>query len=95
MTKEEFEAFFESQCIPADLPFDEIAKRWGTINNNLDTILPSKLYRFRKVKRDEKGKDYMIDSRSKAKLLPLALLHAFLISMTPSAILMRIEFGIL
>ena len=63
MTKEEFEAFFESQCIPADLPFDEIAKRWGTINNNLDTILPSKLYRFRKVKRDEKGKDYMIDSR--------------------------------
>ena len=62
MTKEEFEAFFESQCIPAGLPFDEIAKRWGTINNNLDTILPSKLYRFRKVKRDEKGKDYMIDS---------------------------------
>ena len=47
MTKEEFKAFFESQCIPADLPFDEIAKRWGTINNNLDTILPSKLYRFR------------------------------------------------
>ena len=43
MTKEEFKAFFESQCIPADLPFDEIAKRWGTINNNLDTILPSKL----------------------------------------------------
>ena len=62
MTKEEFEAFFESQCIPAGLPFDEIAKRWGTINNNLDTTLPSKLYRFRKVKRDEKGKDYMIDS---------------------------------
>lgn len=62
MTKEEFEAFFESQCVPAGLPFDEIAKRWGTINNNLDTILPSKLYRFRKVKRDEKGKDYMIDS---------------------------------
>ena len=50
MTKEEFKAFFESQCIPANLPFDEIAKRWGAINNNLDTILPSKLYRFRKVK---------------------------------------------
>ena len=62
MTKEEFEAFFESQCIPANLPFDEIAKRWGAINNNLDTILPSKLYRFRKVKRDEKGKDYVLDS---------------------------------
>ena len=90
MTKEEFKAYFESQCIPADLPFDEIAKRWGAINNNLDTILPSKLYRFRKVKRDEKGKDYMIDS-----LKSKTIAHAFLISMTPSAILMRIEFGIL
>lgn len=47
MTKEEFEAFFESQCIPAGLSFDEIAKRWSIINKNLDTILPSKLYRFR------------------------------------------------
>ena len=62
MTNEEFKAYFESQCIPADLPFDEIAKRWGTINNNLDTILPSKLYRFRKIKRDEEGKDYVLDS---------------------------------
>ena len=62
MTKEEFKAFFESQCIPAGLPFDEIAKRRSIINKNLDTILPSKLYRFRKVKRDEKGKDYMLDS---------------------------------
>lgn len=62
MTKEEFKAYFESQCIPADLPFDEIAKRWGAINNDLDTILPSKLYRFRKVKRNEKGKDYVLDS---------------------------------
>ena len=62
MTKEEFKTFFESQCIPADLPFDEIAKRWSTINNNLDTILPSKLYRFRKIKRDDKGNDYVLDS---------------------------------
>lgn len=62
MTIEKFETFFESQCIPADLPFDEIAKRWSVINNNLDTILPSKLFRFRKIKGDEKGKDYMLDS---------------------------------
>ena len=62
MTKEEFEAFFESQCIPAGLSFDEIAKRWSIINKNLDTILPSKLYRFRKIKRDEEGKDYVLDS---------------------------------
>ena len=62
MTKEEFEAFFESQCIPAGLSFDEIAKRWSIINKNLDTILPSKLYRFRKIKRNEEGKDYVLDS---------------------------------
>lgn len=62
MTKEEFKAFFESQCIPAGLPFDEIAKRWGVINNTLDAILPSKLYRFRKMKRDKEGKDYVLDS---------------------------------
>ena len=62
MTKEEFKAFFESQCIPAGLPFDEIAKRWSIINNNLDTLLPPKLYRFRKIKRDEDGKDYVLDS---------------------------------
>ena len=41
MTKEEFKAFFESQCIPANLPFNEIAKRWSIINSSLDTILPS------------------------------------------------------
>ena len=62
MTKEEFEAFFESQCIPAGLPFDEIAKRWSIINKNLDTILPSKLYRFRKIRRNKEGKDYGLDS---------------------------------
>lgn len=62
MTKEEFKAFFESQCIPASLPFDKIAKRWSAINNNLDTILPSKLFRFRKIKRNKDGKDYVLDS---------------------------------
>ena len=62
MARSEFRDFFESQNIPADYSYDQIAKSWGIINNSLSEFMPSKLFRYRKIRRNKEGKDYTFES---------------------------------
>ena len=76
MVREDFKRYFESLCIPADSSFEQIAKSWGEVNNDLQQILPNKLFRYRKIRRNKEGKDFIVDSL-KAKTIATCSARCF------------------